>query len=64
MDMLAVDVTLLEPGSVVQGTRAEIIGPSIPIDEAAGWAETIGYELFARLGSRFARRYTGVAPAD
>lgn len=64
MDMLAVDVTLLEPDSVVQGTRAEIIGPSIPIDEAAGWAETIGYELFARLGSRFARRYTGFAPAD
>lgn len=63
MDMMAVDVTDLPPGSIAQGTRAEIMGRSISLDEAAGWAETISYELLARLGGRFARTYTGL-PED
>lgn len=60
MDMMGVDVTALAPGSVTRGTRAELIGANILIDEAAGWAGTISYELLTRLGSRYARLYTGL----
>lgn len=60
MDMMAVDVTALPEGSVTRGTRAEIIGRNIAIDEAAAWAGTISYELLTRLGSRYARLYTGI----
>jgi alanine racemase len=58
MDMMAIDVTGLD---VKRGDRAEILGPNISIDEAAGWAGTISYELLTRLGSRYARLY---APPD
>jgi alanine racemase len=54
MDMMAIDVTGLD---VKRGDRAEILGPHIAIDEAAGWASTISYELLTRLGSRYARHY-------
>ncbi len=60
MDMMGVDITDLMPHSVVRGTRAEILGSNILIDEAAGWAGTISYELLTRLGSRYARLYTGL----
>ena len=60
MDMMAVDITELTPHSVVRGTRAEILGSNILIDEAAAWAGTISYELLTRLGSRYARLYTGL----
>lgn len=60
MDMMAIDVTALPEGSVTRGTRAEILGRNIPIDEAASWAGTISYELLTRLGSRYARLYTGL----
>ncbi len=60
MDMMGIDVTDLAPGSVTRGTRAEILGRNILIDEAASWAGTISYELLTRLGSRYARLYTGL----
>lgn len=60
MDMMAIDVTGLPDGSVTRGTRAEILGRTILIDEAAAWAGTISYELLTRLGSRYARLYTGL----
>ena len=60
MDMMGADITDLTPHSVVRGTRAEILGPNILIDEAASWAGTISYELLTRLGSRYARLYTGL----
>lgn len=58
MDMMAIDITDLPAGSVRRGTRAEILGRHIGIDEAASWAGTISYELLTRLGSRYARLYT------
>ena len=64
MDMMAIDVTGLPEDSVTRGTRAEIIGRNISIDEAAGWAGTISYELLTRLGSRYARLYSGLESAD
>ena len=60
MDMMAADITDLMPHSVLRGTRAEILGSNILIDEAASWAGTISYELLTRLGSRYARLYTGL----
>ncbi len=60
MDMMAIDVTGLPAGTVTRGTRAEILGRNIAIDEAASWAGTISYELLTRLGSRYARLYTGL----
>jgi alanine racemase len=60
MDMMAIDVTDLAPGTVTRGTRAEILGRNIAIDEAASWAGTISYELLTRLGSRYALLYTGL----
>lgn len=58
MDMMAADVTDLPHGQVARGTRAEIIGRIIGADEAAQWAGTISYELFTRLGRRYARLYS------
>lgn len=60
MDMMAVDVTGPGADAMVRGTRAEILGAHITIDEAAAWAGTISYELLTRLGSRYARLYTGL----
>ena len=60
MDMMGIDITSLTPLSVTRGTRAEILGANIAIDEAASWAGTISYELLTRLGSRYARLYSGL----
>jgi len=57
MDLIAVDVTgcaAARPGAMV-----EIIGPSLPVDEAASLAGTTSYELLTRLSSRAERRYPG-----
>jgi alanine racemase len=59
MDMMAADVTDLPRDSVARATRAEILGRNIGADEAASWAGTISYELFTRLGRRYARLYSG-----
>ncbi len=58
MDMMAVDVTDLPRDAVTRGTRAEIVGRNIAVDEAAAWAGTISYELLTRLGRRYARLYS------
>ena len=60
MDMMAIDITDLPHGAVGRGTRAEILGRHVGIDEAASWAGTISYELLTRLGSRYAMLYTGL----
>ena len=59
MDMMAIDITNVPKAKIARGAQAEIIGARIPVDEAAGWAGTISYELLTRLGSRFARVYSG-----
>ena len=61
MDMMAIDVSALPASKVNRGTRAEILGPRLSIDEVASWAGTISYELLTRLGSRYARLYSGTA---
>ncbi len=54
MDMMACDVTDVV---VKVGDMAEIFGPNLSVDEAAGFAGTISYELLTHLGNRYARRY-------
>lgn len=58
MDLATFDVTD-HPG-VVPGARLELIGPSVPVDEFAGWAGTIGYEILTSLGHRAARLYAAL----
>jgi alanine racemase len=59
MDMMAIDVTGVSPSRLHKGMLAEIFGANIGIDETAAWAGTISYEILTRLGSRYARVYSG-----
>lgn len=56
MDSIIVDVT---QAPCRTGDDVEMIGPSIPVDEVAGWAGTIGYEMLTNLGKRYKRIYSG-----
>ena len=58
MDLIAVDVTgaTVRPGDPVQ-----LLGPEIPVDEAAAWSGTLAYELLTRLAPRAGRVYLGEA---
>jgi alanine racemase len=59
MDMMAIDVTDLPEAETTRGTLVEIFGPNLPVDEVAGYAGTISYELLTHLGNRYHRRYIG-----
>lgn len=59
MDLIAVDVTDLPAGIAARGAWAELFGKTIPIDEVADHADTIGYELLTGLGQRYQRIYVG-----
>ena len=59
MDLITVDVTDLEAGTVRPGDFATLIGPDLPIEDAGHTAGTIGYEILTRLGTRFERLYLG-----
>ncbi|MBB4120571.1 alanine racemase [Martelella radicis] len=58
MDMTIYDVTDVPEGTIRVGDYIELIGPDLPLDEAATAAGTIGYELLTSLGLRYRRRYT------
>ena len=57
MDLIAVDVSDCETAR--PGAMIEIIGPNLPVDEAAAAAGTTAYELLTRLSPRAGRRYLG-----
>ncbi len=59
MDLITLDVSALPPEAAQPGALVDLIGGGCPIDEVAGWADTIAYELLTGLGRRFARRYVG-----
>ena len=59
MDLIAVDVTDI-PG-VARGDWVELFGANVPVDEVAGHAGTIGYELLTGLGRRCRGAYLGDA---
>jgi alanine racemase len=55
MDLITVDITDLEAHSPERGDWAEIIGPTITIEDVGAAAGTIGYEVLTRLSPRFPR---------
>ncbi len=57
MDMITLDVSALPPEHCRPGMRATLIGGAVPLDEQAGHAGTIAYELLTDLGKRYARVY-------
>ncbi|TPM28816.1 alanine racemase [Mesorhizobium sp. B2-3-4] len=59
MDSIILDVSALPPGTLGEGNLVELLGPSQSVDDAAGHAGTIGYEILASLGTRFHRHYLG-----
>ena len=59
MDSIILDISALAAGSLGEGDLVELIGPSQGVDDAAGHAGTIGYEILTSLGPRFHRRYVG-----
>jgi len=61
MDTIAVDVTDIASGKVRRGTRVELLGPNIGVDDVAQWSGTISYEVLTSLGERYARVYTDQA---
>jgi alanine racemase len=60
MDFVMVDVGP-DGGGVRLGDVATLVGEdggsAITLDEFAGWAGTISYEVITRLGSRLTRRH-------
>ena len=59
MDYIVIDVTDAPPEAARRGDWAELLGETIGVDELAGRARTIGYEVLTRLGRRYARQYVG-----
>jgi len=56
MDLTAVDVTGLRAAA---GDWVEFFGDGILLEEVAGWAQTVAYEVLTRLGPRLQRIYRG-----
>ena len=59
MDLSAFDVTDLPDGAIAAGDWIELFGPTVPVDDVARAAGTIGYEMLTGLGRRYARTYIG-----
>ncbi|MGH6932963.1 MAG: alanine racemase [Dongiaceae bacterium] len=61
MDLITMDVSAVPPEQARPGAWVEVIGPHLPLDEAAERAGTIGYEILTSLGRRFRRRFVQAA---
>jgi alanine racemase len=59
MDLIALDITDLPPGSVKRGDFATVIGEGRDVDALGEMLGTIGYEVLTSLGRRYARVYKG-----
>ncbi len=59
MDSITLDVTGIPEARIAPGQTVDLLCPQQTVDEVAGQASTIGYEVLTRLGSRFHRRYVG-----
>lgn len=59
MDQTVISLENVPEDEAMPGRIVEVFGPSVPIDDVAAKAETIGYELLTRLGQRLERRYIG-----
>ena len=59
MDLTIFDVTDVPADIARASDHIELVGPAVPLDEAARAAGTIGYELLTGLGPRYSRVVTG-----
>jgi alanine racemase len=57
MDLITLDVSDVPAEAVHPGAVVELIGGPDGVDRLAAAADTIGYEVLTRLGTRFAREY-------
>ena len=57
MDLVIADVTDLPEDAVKPGTRAELFGAKVEIDDFAARSGTIGYQVLTSLGGRYRRNY-------
>lgn len=64
MDLITLDVTGLPDELVQPGNLVDLIGPSISLEEVAGLAGTISYEILTGLGQRASRTFLGGPPED
>ncbi|BAL26886.1 alanine racemase [Azoarcus sp. KH32C] len=63
MDTITIDVTEVPAGRLGEGSLIDLADPLNGVDEMAGRAGTIGYEILTSLGNRYARRYIGAVDA-
>ncbi len=61
MDLIIADVTDLPEDAVRPGTRAELFGPNMSLDDFAARSGTIGYNVLTGLGARYRRTYVDPA---
>jgi alanine racemase len=59
MDLITFDVTKVPANAVHPGAFVTLLGEGVPVDDVAGAANTIGYEILTNLGSRYYRRFVG-----
>ncbi len=59
MDTCIVDVTELGDNLPKPGEGAEVLGPTLSVDDQADAAGTIGYEILTSLKGRYTRNYVG-----
>lgn len=59
MDLITIDVTDIPNEHLKRGAFVELIGPNVTIDDLAGQAQTISYEILTSLGNRSQRVYLG-----
>lgn len=59
MDSIIIDISALPEGALKAGDLVELIGSRQTVDDVAGHAGTIGYEVLTGLGHRFHRVYEG-----
>lgn len=59
MDLTLFDITDVPDAGIAGAEWIELFGGTIPLDDAARAAGTIGYELLTSLGARYHRRHVG-----
>lgn len=59
MDTITIDITDLPEGRVGEGALVDLAYPGHGVDDIAGRAGTIGYEILTSLGNRYSRAYLG-----
>jgi len=58
MDMIALDISSVAENIITESTRAEFINSRQTVNDIADSCDTIGYEIFTRIGRRVKRIYS------